>query len=103
VLAPGENPVPSLLAAGGAVRNADGSVTLSVSGAGFIGSSVARWNGQDRPTSVGGEGQLTITIAQADFAAGSGLISVANPGPGGGASEELLFLIRRVAIPMLRR
>lgn len=103
VLAPGENPVPAVLSAGAAVLGPGGTLTLTVRGGGFIAGSQARWNGQDRPTTVVDAGLLRVTITLDDFRAGSGQISVFNPGPGGGLSEEALYLVRRTAVPMLRR
>jgi hypothetical protein len=44
-----------------------------------------------------------MTIAAGDFAGGSAVISVANPAPGGGVSNELLYVVYKLRAPMARR
>jgi CSLREA domain-containing protein len=83
--------VPNNSAAGG------GDLTLTVNGYTYFssgGGSVVRWNGNDRQTTVVGPLQLTALIPQADLAAaGKALVTVFNPGPGGGLSNEVTFTI----------
>jgi CSLREA domain-containing protein len=100
--AAGENPVPSLLRVRVASVNGDGTITLALSGDGFVAGSQGQWNGQDRPTSApASASEISMTITVADYAAGSGAVTVVNPSPGGGSSEEVLLQLRKLAIPIL--
>jgi hypothetical protein len=57
--------------------------TLIVTGSNFIPNSTVRWNGADRTTSYTSSTNLTATINAADISvAGTGLITVFNPGLG---------------------
>jgi hypothetical protein len=61
-------------------------------------SSIVRWNGEDRPTSFvpveAFQGTLRAQISAADIAnAGTARVTVFNPGPGGGESDALTFVI----------
>jgi hypothetical protein len=68
--------------------------TLTVNGSNFVASSVVRWNGGPRPTTVAGSGQLTAAITAADIATqGSAPVTVFTPAPGGGTSASLSFTI----------
>ena len=68
--------------------------TLEVIGSNFVGSSVVRWNGSDRPTTVFSRGDLTAQISTTDIAAaGTAAITVLNPAPGGGNSNTAMFTI----------
>lgn len=72
-------------------------VTLTVTGSGFISSSVVRWNGADRATTYKSSTQLTAEISPADLAnAGSAQVTVFNPAPGGGVSGSLVFTVNSV-------
>jgi hypothetical protein len=44
-----------------------------------------------------------MTISATDFAGGSGVITVVNPAPGGGVSNELLYTLTRIRMPLMRR
>jgi len=70
---------------------------LTVSGGNFVASSVVRWNGADRPTTLdpNSEGEiLTAQISASDIAAaGTAEVTVFNPPPGGGSSKPLTFTI----------
>jgi hypothetical protein len=46
---------------------------------------------------------VKLTISAADFVGSPAVISIANPAPGGGLSNELLFTVRRVYTPLVRR
>lgn len=71
--------------------------TLKVLGSKFGAGAVVRWNGSDRATTVVNSSQLTVQVPQSDLTApGKVTISVANPAPGGGASESLTLTIRDV-------
>jgi len=93
-----KNPVPSISSSSPTSAPAGSrAVTLTVTGNNFISGSVVRWNGSDRTTTFRGSTQLTAQIAPADLAgAGSGLVTVYNPAPGGGTSNSLTFTIRSV-------
>lgn len=101
--ASGDNPLPAVEQVAAIAHNADHSYTLTLTGTGFVAGSQARWNGANRPTSVTSSTQLTLQISGADFAAGSGALSVVNPTPGGGVSEEYLYVVLRLTLPLLRR
>ena len=56
------------------------------SGTGFVPSSVVQWNGAARTTTFVSAGSLTATIPAGDLAAaGTALVPVVSPTPGGGA------------------
>jgi hypothetical protein len=79
---------PSLTLAGGAGFN------LTVTGANFIPSSTVQWNGNARATTFGSSTSLQAAITAADIAtAGTAMVSVATPAPGGGTSTALTFTI----------
>ena len=66
--------------------------TLTVNGAGFIGSSVVRWNQTALVTTFVSASQLTAEVpASAVATAGTALVSVVNPTPGGGTSNPVQF------------
>jgi YVTN family beta-propeller protein len=70
---------------------------LTVSGGNFVASSVVRWNGSDRPTTLDPNSQnmiLTAQIPASDIAsAGTAAVTVFNPPPGGGTSNTSTFTI----------
>jgi hypothetical protein len=67
------------------VVRATGAFTLRLFGTGFAKSSVARWNGSDRPTTFVHPGELTVQISNADIQqAGMMQVTVFTPAPGGG-------------------
>src|SRR5579863_5091894 len=71
-----------------------GGFTLIVNGTGFSSGAVVRWNGSPRTTEVISSSQLKATIGAADVAkAGTASVTVVNPGPGGGTSTAVDFLI----------
>jgi 6-phosphogluconolactonase (cycloisomerase 2 family) len=73
--------------------------TLFLDGSNFVPSSVVRWNGNDRPTTLVPAGpatgsELTAQIAASDIAAtGTAAVTVFNPSPGGGSSNSLTLTI----------
>jgi len=70
------------------------SFALGVIGSNFVGSSVVRWNGSDRPTTVLDATNLTAQIAANDVAAtGTASVTVFNPAPGGGNSNSVAFIV----------
>ncbi len=86
---PTANPAPAasgLLPA--AVIAADPDFALTVNGTGFVYESVVRWNGQDRPTTFVSPTTLTASIPASDVSsAGTALVTVFSPTPGGGTSS----------------
>ena len=67
---------------------------LLVNGGNFGANSVARWNGNDRPTTFFGSGQVGAQITVSDIAAaGTAVVTVFNPGASGGISNALTFTI----------
>jgi hypothetical protein len=89
------NPAPVLasLSPAGAVVGLSG-LTVTISGSGFISSSLMAWNGSVRSTSYVTATTLTATITQADLAnVGSANVTVINSAPGGGTSNALPFVI----------
>jgi FG-GAP-like repeat/IPT/TIG domain/FG-GAP repeat len=68
--------------------------TLTVNGAGFVSGSTIKWNGSARSTTFVSNTQLTAAIPPADIAtAGTALVTVTNPAPGGGVSNVVPFLV----------
>ena len=89
------NPVPTLasLSPAGAVAGA-GAFTLTLNGTGFVPSSVARWNGADRPTTFVNSTQVRAAMSASDIASvGTAQLTVFSPAPGGGLSEARSFAI----------
>jgi hypothetical protein len=89
------NPVPGLSSLNPHSVGVGGtSFTLSVSGAGFVPTSVMRWNGSDRPTIFVSSTQLTAAISASDIlSVGAAQVNAFNPTPGGGTSNALSFTI----------
>jgi YVTN family beta-propeller protein len=53
-----------------------------------------RWNGSDRPTTNGSGNWVTAQLSASDIAkAGTAVVTVFNPAPGGGSSNSLTFTI----------
>ena len=68
--------------------------TLTVNGAGFVNGAAILWNGSPRTTAFVSGIQLTAAIFASDIASASLVsITVANPGPGGGVSNPILFSV----------
>ncbi len=84
-----DNPVPAISSVSPNTVTATGpAFMLEIYGAGFIDSSVARWNGSDRPTTFVSSTHLRAAIDAADIAVpGTASITVRNPAPGGGLSN----------------
>jgi hypothetical protein len=86
-------PIASSLSPSSASAGAPG-LTLTVSGSGFLSSSVVRWNGADRATTFVGAAQLRAAITASDLViAGSVPVSVFTPAPGGGTSATRAFTV----------
>ncbi|HTS67720.1 MAG TPA: FG-GAP-like repeat-containing protein, partial [Terriglobia bacterium] len=68
--------------------------TLTVNGSGFAPVSVVQWKGSPRPTTYVSPTQLTAAIPASDVAAaGTAVVTVFNPTPGGGTSNGSAFEI----------
>jgi FG-GAP-like repeat/FG-GAP repeat len=79
--------------------------TLTVTGSGFVSTSVVNWNGSPRTTTFVSSEKLTAAILATDVAkAGSGFVTVTNPAPGGGTSNAVIFPISKAisVISMIR-
>jgi hypothetical protein len=95
-LASGQSPVPflSLPLVPGAVTPGSAGFTLTANGTGFVSGSTVYWNGSARATTYVNASQLTASILATDVAsAGTALVTVSSPTPGGGLSNFALFEI----------
>lgn len=91
-------PVPSLSSTSPDSTVTGAAFTLTVNGNGFGSSSVVRWNGADRPTTLGSTTKLTAAIPATDVASGGSVsLSVFNPTPGGGTSNTVSYVVREAA------
>jgi hypothetical protein len=91
----GNNPVPLVSSISpGTVSAGAASFTLTVTGKGFVKTSVVQWNGSARTTTYVSSTQLTASIGAADVAtAGTASVTVATPLPGGGTSAAVSFFV----------
>ncbi len=72
---------------------------LTVVGQNLAPTSVVRWNGSDRPTTMDAINGLVAQISASDIAAaGTAAVTVFNPGPSGGSSNPLTFTITTGAV-----
>ena len=86
---------PSSAVAGGS------GFTLTVKGAGFLPTSIVRWNGGSRPTTFVNSTTLTAQISAQDIAqAGSASVTVINPVLGAAVSNPLSFTIRNPSLTL---
>jgi VCBS repeat protein/FG-GAP repeat protein len=66
--------------------------TLTVNGTGFVSGAVVKWNGSPRTTTFVSGSRLTAAILATDIAtAHTASVTVVNPTPGGGTSNEVFF------------
>ncbi len=97
------NPVPAIIAPlvpSGVIANS-GAFTLTVNGTGFISSSQVSFGGTNRVTTFVSSTQVTAAILATDVAtAGSPLVVVTNPAPGGGASNSVVFNVSAAPNPV---
>ena len=91
------NPVPTVTAISPtSVSAGDPAFTLSVFGTDFVPAAVVQFNGSARQTVYVNGGELRAQISDTDIAnAGTAVITVFNPGPGGGTSNAVNFLINQ--------
>lgn len=93
------NPVPSLsgMSPNSATAGAS-TLTITLTGSNFISSSVALWNGNPLTTTFVSTTQLTASVPAGFLsAAGTALVTVSSPAPGGGTSPAQTFTINAVA------
>ncbi len=68
--------------------------TLTVNGTGFVSGATVLWNGNARTTTFVSEKQVTAAINATDVAtAGTETVTVSNPAPGGGSSNQVYFTV----------
>jgi len=73
--------------------------TLTVTGTGFVPTSVVDINGAPRTTSFVSATSVTVVLSSGDLAAaGINTVSVVNPTPGGGSSTPVTFAVNPTAI-----
>jgi Divergent InlB B-repeat domain len=97
VAVPLDVPVVSSLAPASAPAGS-GAITLTVNGSRFSASSVVRWNGATRTTTVVSATQLRAALTASDLVTvGSIPVSVFTPAPGGGTSATVSFPITATA------
>jgi photosystem II stability/assembly factor-like uncharacterized protein len=89
------NPVPGANSLSPTGANVGGpSFPLTVNGTNFVNGSTVLWNGSARTTTFVNSAQVTATINASDIAsAGTDQVSVSNPTPGGGTSNNLPFTV----------
>jgi Tol biopolymer transport system component len=99
---PSTNPLPTITSIVPPSANAGGpAFTLTVTGTGYIPTSKVRWKGMNRPTTYVSATQLTAAIPASDIAtAGTAMVKVFNPAPGGGISRGKTFMISSAANPL---
>ena len=93
------NPIPTItnLSQASILKDSAGFL-LTVNGTNFLTTSKVKWNGADRTTTFVSATQLTATIPASDLTtAGTANITVANPTPGGGTSNAVVFTITNPA------
>jgi hypothetical protein len=91
-----KNPVPALKSMSPpSVTHGSAAFTLTVNGVNFAKGAVVRWKGLKRTTTFVSSKQLKATILASDVAAaGNATVTAFNPGPGGGTSNALTFVIK---------
>ncbi|HPD57419.1 MAG TPA: S8 family serine peptidase [Smithellaceae bacterium] len=96
-----ENPVPIISGISPSNATAGGAAfTLTVNGSGFSGESVVQWNGKARATTFVSFSQLRADIPATDItSAGNRVVTVVNPMPGGGTSNEATFTVNAPPSP----
>ena len=93
VVTPAPEPLASSLTPSAVVAGSS-SFTLTVTGTGFMPSSVVQWGGASRSTTFVSSTELRATIGAADVATvGTAAVTVATPPPGGGTSAPVMFAI----------
>ena len=95
----GDNPLPVLRSLAVSTSNGLG---ITLTGIHFVAGAKVQWNGVTRqPTTVNGT-QVKFSITTSEFRRPA-IVTVTNPGPGGGVSNELLFDPKVIFLPLQRR
>ena len=77
-----------------AAPQSSGAFTLTVTGTGFNGNSIVKWNNANRTTTFVSGTQLTAAILATDvLSVGTATVKVTNSGTGGGTSATIVFTI----------
>jgi YVTN family beta-propeller protein len=94
------NPVPTLASISPNSATAGGATfTLTATGTNFVSASMVQWNGTALTTTFVSATQLTAAVPVSDIAsAGTAMVTVLNPTPGGGASGAQTFTIAGFAL-----
>lgn len=102
IFGPSDNPAPAIGELDPAsVIEGKGEFTLTVTGTGFVSSSVVRWGTDDLATAFVSDTELAATVpAEKADIAGYALVSVFNPVPIGGLSNYLKLTIRETPNPV---
>jgi hypothetical protein len=87
----GPNPTPSISSLSpNRIAVGSASANVTVTGAGFVSSSIVKLNGAARPTTFLSASQLRVALSGSDLATtGTSQITVVSPAPGGGTSAPL--------------
>lgn len=98
VLEAGQNPAPSLtqLQPDSIVEQGANSagMTVKVLGSNFLANSQALWNGSPRTMKFISVSEIDVTLTGGDISlAGNGSLTVFNPAPSGGSSNDLIFKV----------
>ncbi|MDD1639950.1 MAG: IPT/TIG domain-containing protein, partial [Methanomicrobiales archaeon] len=91
-----DNPVPVVTKISPTYTDAGvSSVTLTITGSGFVTGSVVQWNGMDKPTTFVSATKLTAKIPGEDLRyPTTAKVRVYTPAPGGGYSKEYTFTVK---------
>ena len=100
--APPSNPIPVITGISPeSVIVGSPSFTMTVNGAGFISTSIVRFDGIARNTNFISNTQLTVTIIANDLnSTGAFPVTVFNHPPGGGISNTQIFTVKPAPIPL---
>jgi hypothetical protein len=93
------NIVPTLTSISPTNKTAgDAAFTLTVNGTNYNSSSIVRFNGADRPTTLVSSTRVTAQLSAADVAVGGSFgINVFNPPPGGGSTSIINLTVNNLA------
>jgi len=92
------NPVAQLLSISPTTVTQGTASTITLSGSGFNAASVGLWNGSARPTAFVSNTSLQVSLTASDVqTAGTGLLAIINPAPGGNTTSSVQLSIVPVA------
>jgi hypothetical protein len=105
------NPLPVVTSISPNTRTSgQGGFLLTVNGSGYVSASAVRWNGTALPTTFINSTKLTAQVpADKTAAAGSALVTVFSPTPGGGLSQPQALIItssvlnQKIFLPAVRK